>query len=148
MTPLPSTSSDLNIASIDSMSMSSACGSASSVFWLCDLPARDVVHKLLGREARRSAKVARPVAAGHRRVHQLAHLERVVHDGLVPALEFRRVLHRADQRLNHTERVHRRLLAGEMVLPHVGHGAVRGLVLLDQRAIVGLADQVRRDESG
>mmetsp|Transcript_36594 Transcript_36594/g.92741 ORF Transcript_36594/g.92741 Transcript_36594/m.92741 type:complete len:371 (-) Transcript_36594:54-1166(-) len=58
------------------------------------------------------------------------------------------MVHRAEEGLCHAERVHRGLLAAQVRRPHVGHGAVRGLELLDHRAVrEPLADQVGGDEA-
>mmetsp|Transcript_44335 Transcript_44335/g.106524 ORF Transcript_44335/g.106524 Transcript_44335/m.106524 type:complete len:561 (-) Transcript_44335:17-1699(-) len=105
----------------------------------------------LGGETRRAAQVARAFAGDHAAVHALAQPRR--EDLRLAALllpcEHRRMVHRAQECLGHAERVHGGLLATQVRRPHIGHRAVRGLVLFDHGAVrEPLADEVGGDEAG
>jgi hypothetical protein len=58
------------------------------------------------------------------------------------------VLHGANHGFDEAEGVERGLFAGQVVLPEVTDCSVRGFKLLDEAAVVVLADEVASDEAG
>mmetsp|Transcript_67855 Transcript_67855/g.174889 ORF Transcript_67855/g.174889 Transcript_67855/m.174889 type:complete len:524 (+) Transcript_67855:173-1744(+) len=109
---------------------------------------RNVVHELLRGEAAGAGEVARALAVAERLVHSLPAIGRVCsHLLLVGRIEEGRVVHCIEEGDDHAQRVHGGLLAAQVRVPEVGHGAVRGLELLDEAAVRGLAHQVGGDEA-
>mmetsp|Transcript_67854 Transcript_67854/g.174884 ORF Transcript_67854/g.174884 Transcript_67854/m.174884 type:complete len:522 (+) Transcript_67854:173-1738(+) len=107
-----------------------------------------VVHELLRGEAAGAGEVARALAVAERLVHSLPAIGRVCsHLLLVGRIEEGRVVHCIEEGDDHAQRVHGGLLAAQVRVPEVGHGAVRGLELLDEAAVRGLAHQVGGDEA-
>mmetsp|Transcript_118834 Transcript_118834/g.165572 ORF Transcript_118834/g.165572 Transcript_118834/m.165572 type:complete len:524 (+) Transcript_118834:172-1743(+) len=109
---------------------------------------RNVVHELLRGEAAGAGEVARALAVAEGLVHSLAAVGGERDDRvLVARLEASRMFHGAQEGDHHAERIHGGVLAAQVHVPEVGHGAVRGLELLDEAAVRGLAHQVGGDEA-